>query len=254
MIASNRDNQQELVLLTDSPYDTPNPHRALLDPEGLCAVGGDLSVTRLLHLYRHGFFPWFSEPDPILWWHPKERCTLLPEQFYCAKSLKKTLKTKPWSFSVNAAFDRVIHHCAALRADKEGTWISKDIQTAYRKLHEMGFAHSIEIWHNNELIGGFYGIAMGKMFFGESMFSLQPNASKVALKLFCDLAKDCGITLIDCQVESDHLLSLGARCITREAFCAGLTQRIPTIKKNVTLIEMGQQHLKQPIFCQNTED
>ncbi|TYL47388.1 leucyl/phenylalanyl-tRNA--protein transferase [Marinomonas sp. IMCC 4694] len=248
MTPPNNAKQQELVWLTGSPYDTPDPDNALLDPEGLCAVGGDLSSTRLLHLYRNGFFPWYSDPDPILWWHPKERCTLLPEQFHCAKSLNKTVKNTPWTFSVNAAFERVIHHCAALRADKEGTWISKDIQAAYTQLHSMGFAHSIEIWREDELIGGFYGVAMGEVFFGESMFSLQPNASKVALKLFCDLAKDCGITLIDCQVESDHLLSLGARCVTREAFCTGLKQRISTIQKNVALIEIGQRQQKQPIF------
>ncbi|WP_369922442.1 leucyl/phenylalanyl-tRNA--protein transferase [Marinomonas polaris] len=247
MSASTNSEKHELILLSESPYDTPNPNKALDEPEGLSAIGGDLSSTRLLHLYSKGFFPWFSDPDPILWWHPEQRCTLNPDQFHISKSLKKAIKKDQWLFSVNQEFESVIGYCSALRADKEGTWISKDIKNAYTKLHKLGYAHSIEIWQKNKLVGGFYGIAMGNMFFGESMFSLIPNASKIALKTFCELTKDCGIELIDCQVESDHLLSLGAKKMPREDFCDVLEQLIPNIKKNSVLISIGKKPEKQPI-------
>uniref|UniRef100_A6W0D5 Leucyl/phenylalanyl-tRNA--protein transferase n=1 Tax=Marinomonas sp. (strain MWYL1) TaxID=400668 RepID=A6W0D5_MARMS len=247
MSASANNEKHELILLSESPYDTPNPNKALDDPEGLSAIGGDLSSTRLLHLYSKGFFPWFSDPDPILWWHPEQRCTLNPDHFHISKSLKKAIKKDQWLFSVNQEFESVIGYCSALRADKEGTWISTDIKNAYTKLHKLGYAHSIEIWHKNKLVGGFYGIAMGNMFFGESMFSLVPNASKIALKKFCELTKDCGIELIDCQVESDHLLSLGAKKMPRENFCDALEQLIPNIKKNSALINIGKKPEKQPI-------
>lgn len=244
---SQHNEQHELVLLTESPFDTPDPHKALEDPEGLSAVGGDLSTERLLHLYSKGFFPWFSDPDPILWWHPGERCTLVPSEFHASKSLKKALRNGNWSFTVNQDFETVIDHCAALRADKEGTWISNDIKQAYTQLHRLGYAHSIEIWQNNALVGGFYGVAMGNLFFGESMFSLQPNASKVALKVFCDLAQTCQIQLIDCQVESDHLLSLGAKNLSRAQFCDALDRLTPEPTKNLALIEIGEKQQKQPI-------
>jgi leucyl/phenylalanyl-tRNA---protein transferase len=255
MSTSATDDTQELILLTESPYDTPNPSKALRDPEGLSAIGGDLSVTRLIHLYSKGFFPWFSDPDPILWWHPEQRCVLRPEHFHLSKSLKKTFKKAAqttseqgqWFFSINHDFSSVIGYCSELRADKEGTWISKDIKKAYQKLHLLGYAHSIEIWQNNTLVGGFYGIAMGNMFFGESMFSLVPNASKIALKTFCQLAKQCHIDLIDCQVESKHLRSLGAELIPREQFSIRLGQLIPTTKINQELIQLGKKTQKQPI-------
>lgn len=248
--------QPELLLLSESPYDTPDPSRALHDPEGLSAVGGDLSSTRLIHLYQQGFFPWFSDPDPILWWHPSERCVLDPSQFHLSRSLQKAIKRGHWRFSINQAFSTVIGHCAGLRAEKEGTWISSDIIQAYTELHRLGYAHSIEIWHNSTpyaanatdtLVGGFYGIAIGQMFFGESMFSLMPNASKIALKVFCDLASQCNIQLIDCQVESEHLLSLGAELRPREAFCQQLRQHITTPHTNQTLIQLGQATDKQAV-------
>ena len=247
MLDSSVDEKHELILLSESPYDTPNPNKALQDPEGLSAVGGDLSSTRLIHLYSKGFFPWFSEPDPILWWHPKQRCVLRPEQFHTSTSLKKALKKNPWMFTVNQNFESVIGHCSALRADKEGTWISSDITNAYIELHKLGYAHSIEIWLDGKLAGGFYGVAMGKLFFGESMFSLQPNASKIALKTFCTLAKDCHIELIDCQVESDHLLSLGAELTPRKEFSTKLEQLITSTQKNLSLLSMGEKTHKQPI-------
>ncbi|QUX96685.1 leucyl/phenylalanyl-tRNA--protein transferase [Marinomonas sp. CT5] len=243
----NHNKKHELVLLAESPYDTPDPSKALEDPEGLSAIGGDLSSTRLVHLYSKGFFPWYSDPDPILWWHPEQRCTLNPADFHTSKSLLKAIKKEQWLFSVNQNFESVIDYCSALRADKEGTWISKDIKNAYVELHKLGYAHSIEVWLNGKLVGGFYGVAMGKIFFGESMFSLVSNASKVALKTFCELAKDCQIELIDCQVESDHLLSLGANKTPRDNFCHLLEQLIPQVEKNSFLINIGQKAAKLPV-------
>ena len=247
MQAPSEDNQPELILLTESPYDTPLPHKALQDPEGLSAIGGDLSSTRLIHLYSKGFFPWFSDPDPILWWHPEQRCVLPPKQFHFSKSLKKAIRKGNWQFSVNKAFETVIGHCSSLRADKEGTWISEDIKTAYSELHRLGYAHSIEIWQDDILVGGFYGVAMGRMFFGESMFSLAPNASKIALKTFCELAQKSGIELIDCQVESEHLLSLGAELMPRENFVTILQQLISNTHTNSELIKLGQKTEKWAI-------
>lgn len=247
MQAPSEDNQPELILLTESPYDTPLPHKALQDPEGLSAIGGDLSSTRLIHLYSKGFFPWFSDPDPILWWHPEQRCVLPPKQFHFSKSLRKAIKKDNWHFSVNKAFETVIGHCSSLRADKEGTWISEDIKTAYSELNRLGYAHSIEIWQDDILVGGFYGVAMGRMFFGESMFSLVPNASKIALKTFCELAQKCDIELIDCQVESEHLLSLGAELMPREKFVDVLQQFIPNTHINSELIKLGKKTEKWAI-------
>ena len=231
-------NETELVLLTESIYETPDPRKALDDPEGLSAVGGDLSSERLIHLYSEGFFPWYSEPDPILWWHPKKRCVLIPTHFHESRSLRKAHKKENWSFTINRDFSSVIEHCAQLRA-KEGTWISADIKYAYQTLHQLGYAHSIEARINNELVGGFYGVAIGQMFFGESMFSLHPNASKMALRNFCQIAPQCKIQLIDCQVESDHLLTLGAELMHRDTFITSLDNLIVTPNKNLLLTNSG---------------
>ncbi|MCV2401307.1 leucyl/phenylalanyl-tRNA--protein transferase [Marinomonas sp. C2222] len=248
MLSKQENDPVELAFLSESPYDTPNPAKALDDPEGLVAVGGDLSTTRLTHLYSHGFFPWFSKPDPILWWHPAQRCVLQPQELHISKSLKKSIKRSEWSFSINRDFSSVIDYCSDLRAEKEGTWISEEIKHAYIELHKLGYAHSIEIWQEEKLVGGFYGIAMGRIFFGESMFSLVPNASKVALKQFCELAIGCDIELIDCQVESEHLISLGAKLIPREYFIETLKQAIPTPNPNEKLISLGREGIKHDIL------
>ncbi|GAB3481401.1 leucyl/phenylalanyl-tRNA--protein transferase [Marinomonas epiphytica] len=245
-MSSPENNSPELLLLSESPYETPDPNKALADPDGLAAVGGDLSSERLIHLYSKGFFPWFSEPDPILWWHPSERCTLNPALFHQSRSLSKAIKKAPWCYSFNQAFDQVIEHCADLRKHQEGTWISPEIQQAYRHLHTQGYAHSIEIWLNDELVGGFYGVAIGKMFFGESMFSLKANASKVALSTFCRLAQSLDIALIDCQVESEHLMSLGAELTPRTKFIRLLEELTYPLEKNrklETLAQAGKQKL-----------
>lgn len=231
-------NENELILLTESIYETPTPSKALDDPEGLSAVGGDLSSERLIHLYSKGFFPWYSDPDPILWWHPRERCVLVPSHFHESRSLKKAQKKENWSFTINQDFHTVIEHCANLRSD-EGTWISNDIKQAYQTLHQLGYAHSIEARVDGRLVGGFYGVALGKVFFGESMFSLHPNASKMALRGFSKIAAQCHIELIDCQVESEHLLSLGAQLMPRDTFVKSLNKLIIEPNKNLTLLNLG---------------
>lgn len=243
--------EPELVLLSESPFDMPDANRALEDPEGLCAIGGDLSPERLIHLYQHGFFPWYSDPDPILWWHPGQRCTLIPNEFHASRSLNKSLRKQPWSITCNQVFEQVIGHCAQLREQKEGTWISSDIQNAYTKLHNLGYAHSIEVWLDQQLVGGFYGVAMGEVFFGESMFSLAPNASKIALKTLCELANQSNIRLIDCQVESEHMLSLGAKLMPRAKFIDKLDAHIPTPSKNTRLVDIAKQNEDLRVLVSN---
>lgn len=233
---------EELVLLSESPYDTPNPFKALSDPEGLSAVGGDLKPERLIHLYQHGFFPWYSDPDPILWWHPLERCTLVPEHFHASRSLKKCIRHGEWTWRINNNFLQTIKTCSELRAQNEGTWISDEIIEAYSNLNRMGYAFSVEVFLNQRLAGGFYGVAMGNMFFGESMFSLLPNGSKVALWQFCQMANKLGIELIDCQVESDHLLSLGAQMMSKETFVANLQKYVAKPTSNAQLNQLASQN------------
>lgn len=237
----------ELVLLTESIFDTPDPFKALPDPEGLSAIGGDLKPERLIHLYQHGFFPWYSDPDPILWWHPLERCTLSPSEFHESRSLKKALKKHDWSWKINANFPQAINICRELRANAEGTWISSDIINAYCALNQQGYAFSMEAFLDGELAGGFYGVAMGKIFFGESMFSLKDNGSKVALWQFCKLAPKLGIELIDCQVYSDHLTSLGAQMMSKASFVKALQELIPNPTRNDELIALADQESAIPI-------
>ena len=227
--------EKQLIILSDDIFELPEPLLALDDPDGLAAVGGGLESDRLIHLYQHGFFPWYSDPDPILWWHPALRCQLFPTDFHCSKSLKKHIKKFSGEVKVNQAFEEVINQCAQLRKEQEGTWISDDIMTAFVTLHKLGYAHSIEIWRDNNLIGGFYGIAMGRFFFGESMFSLEPNASKLALFSLCKHSNLLGIDQIDCQVESDHLMSLGAKLRPRIQFIKDLKELIPLPEKNESL-------------------
>ncbi|MFT2110178.1 leucyl/phenylalanyl-tRNA--protein transferase [Marinomonas sp. 2405UD68-3] len=210
---------KSITYLNESPFEIPFPENALDEPDGLCAMGGDLSKTRLINMYQHGFFPWYSEPDPILWWHPKERCALFPTDFHLSRSLKKHIKKQTWTVKVNTSFSDVIQACSDSRADKEGTWISNDIKNAYSALHRSGVAHSIEVWEGDLLIGGLYGVCLGRVFFGESMFSRKENASKTALYALCQHANAANIHLIDCQVESDHLITLGATLIPRIKFC-----------------------------------
>jgi len=204
--------------------DFPNPREALSEPNGLLAIGGDLSPVRLLNAYRHGIFPWFSPGDPILWWSPDPRTVLFPDEIIIHRSLRKTLKNHPFDIHVNRDFAGVLNACAAPRAHQSGTWITADMQQAYLRLHSMGYAHSIESWRDNALVGGLYGVKMGRVFFGESMFTRVSDASKAALVAMCQGALGSTPAVIDCQFSTDHLLSLGAKPIPREQFLALLTR------------------------------
>ncbi|MBY5991685.1 leucyl/phenylalanyl-tRNA--protein transferase [Ferrimonas balearica] len=202
----------------------PPAHQALEDPNGLLAIGGDLSQSRLLCAYRNGIFPWFNPGDPILWWSPDPRAVFDVSQMRPARSLKKAVRQGSWHFSVNQAFDEVITACAAPRADQEGTWIGPEMQQAYRDLHRSGHAHSIEVWDNDTLIGGLYGLAIGGVFCGESMFHRRSNASKAAFWALSEVLRGYGAALIDAQVPNDHLMRLGATLLERPAFLARLGQ------------------------------
>lgn len=202
----------------------PDPGQALANPPGLLAVGADLSPQRLLQAYRNGIFPWFSAGDPILWWSPDPRCVIVPDSFQPSRSLRQRLRQDGWRFSVDRAFADVIAACASPRAYADGTWISPDIQTGYIALHALGHAHSIEVWRNDELVGGLYGVAVGRMFCGESMFSRCTDASKLAFWALMQLGRHWQLPLIDCQLENSHLLSLGAGAISRHDYLQLLTQ------------------------------
>lgn len=195
----------------------PPAEEALDDPDGLLALGGDLSTERLILAYRNGIFPWYSDDQPILWWSPDPRCVLFPEEIHIARSLRRTLNSGHFTVTADRDFNSVIRLCADTRA--EGTWITDDMVHSYTQLHRQGVAHSIEVWNPaGKLVGGMYGLAIGRCFFGESMFSLETNASKVLMvHLACQLAL-WGYRIMDCQVESSHLLKMGARCIPRREF------------------------------------
>lgn len=196
----------------------PDPAQALDDPDGLVAVGGDLSPERILAAYQVGIFPWFNPGDPILWWSPNPRTVVFPEQLHISKSLRKTLRQKIYRVTFDHCFEAVMRACAAPRRDADGTWISEEIIAGYSKLHSRGVAHSVEVWQGDELVGGLYGMALGRVFFGESMFSRADNASKVGFAHLVRQLRQWNFQLIDCQVANEHLFSLGAIEIAREEF------------------------------------
>ncbi|MCZ4245908.1 leucyl/phenylalanyl-tRNA--protein transferase [Pedobacter punctiformis] len=203
-------------LLDDDPG-FPDP--ALAEEDGLLAVGGDLSLERLLIAYSHGIFPWFSEGEPILWYSPHERCVIYPGKIKISKSMTKILNNEQFKVTVNTAFEEVIKNCAnTVRKDQDGTWITDDMQKAYINLHKNGYAHSVEVWEKEKLVGGLYGIKVNRVFCGESMFSLVSNASKTALIYLSKL----NIDLIDCQLPNDHLMSMGAEMIDRKQYLSVL--------------------------------
>lgn len=194
------------------------PPVQLAEPDGLLAVGGDLSTERLLLAYRSGIFPWYDGPD-ILWWCPDPRFVLLPGELQVSKSMHQLLRRQTFHFTINQAFEAVISQCKTVsRKGQDGTWISNDVKKAYIRLHQLGYAHSAEAWFQGELVGGLYGIRIGRVFFGESMFSKASNASKYAFIRYVHHLKEQGTALIDCQVYTQHLESLGARMIDREEF------------------------------------
>jgi leucyl/phenylalanyl-tRNA--protein transferase len=196
-------------------------------PDGLLAAGGDLSPERLLLAYRSGIFPWFSEDEPPLWWSPDPRFVLFPENLYVSKSMQKVLRSGQFEFRINSDFTNVINNCAQVsRKGQPGTWITDDMVAAYTALHHAGYAVSAEAWQNGELVGGLYGVRLGKAFFGESMFSKVSNASKFAFIRWVQYLQAQEVALIDCQVHTDHLESLGATMIPREQFMLLLTQLV----------------------------
>lgn len=202
----------------------PALDRALAEPNGLIAVGGCLSPQRILNAYRGGIFPWFNPGEPILWWSPDPRLVLYPEQLKISRSLNKTLRKQPFEIRYDCAFAQVMQACADPRANQSGTWITNDMHHAYKRLYQQGIAHSFETWLEDELVGGLYGLAIGQVFFGESMFHRKTDASKVAFVHMVQQLTDWGYRLIDCQVSSDHLLTLGAEEIPRQKFISMLQQ------------------------------
>ncbi|AWI05331.1 leucyl/phenylalanyl-tRNA--protein transferase [Clostridium drakei] len=193
------------------------PDPSLAEEDGLLAAYGDLSTERLILAYSNGIFPWFSEDEPILWWSPDPRFVLYPKDIRISHSMKKVLKRNIYKVSFDTCFRDVISNCAGVRKES-GTWITNDMIEAYCKLHHMGYAHSVETWYENKLVGGLYGIIIGKCFFGESMFSTMDNASKTAMIILCKKLQDENFVIVDCQVYSKHLESLGAVNISREKF------------------------------------
>jgi len=203
--------------LSTYSYTFPNPRHA--SDEGLLAYGGDLSSSRLLTAYRNGIFPWYSEGDPILWWSPDPRLLLYPENFKVRKSFARVLRNGKFTVTFDRYFVEVISLCAVVpRAGQNGSWILPEIKEAYTRLYEEGFAHSVEVHRDGKLVGGLYGLAMGKAFFGESMFSLESDASKVAFKALSDVLAQRGYDFIDCQMKTDHMMGLGAQTVSRDIF------------------------------------
>jgi len=201
----------------DQSYNFPPISLALTEPNGLLAAGGDLSPSRIISAYEQGIFPWYSDDQPILWWSPNPRCIILPQDAHSSKSLKKHIRKTNPILTFDTCFEDVIHYCARTESD-DGTWITEEMESAYINLYKLGHAHSVEVWENNQLIGGLYGLAIGKCFFGESMFSRKPNSSKIAFTSLCEQLHKWGYTLVDCQVENPHLISLGASTVDREHF------------------------------------
>lgn len=207
-----------LTCLQRDSLSFPPLERALRDPNGLLAVGGDLSPERLTQAYRHGCFPWYQAGQPILWWSPDPRTVLFPHELHVSRSLRKVLRQERFQVSFDQDFSAVIQACAGPRDYADGTWITPEMKTAYQELHRRGIAHSVEVWQNGTLVGGLYGLAIGQLFFGESMFSHTDNASKVGFATLVKRLEQWGFVLIDCQMPTQHLQSLGARSIPRTEF------------------------------------
>lgn len=206
------------------PVETIFPDPGYAEPDGLLAVGGDLSPERLIEAYRLGIFPWYSQNEPLLWWSPAPRLILMPEEFHVPRRLARTIKKQPFIISADTSFSQVIQQCAETRIRSgEGTWITEDMKKAYIRLHELGLAHSIECRQSGALVGGLYGVCLDRVFFGESMFSLVSDASKIALAALVDQCANRGIRMIDCQMTTRHLLKFGAREVSRQEFSRMLT-------------------------------
>jgi len=213
------------VFLLSDKIEFPPPY--LASKAGLLAVGGDLSRDRLLLAYRMGIFPWYSDGEPLLWWSPDPRLVLYPEEIRISKTLKKIIKQDKFHLTIDTAFDQVINACAQIRIEKnEGTWIVQEMIDAYCRLHDAGFAHSVEAWYQGELAGGIYGVSLGKCFFGESMFSRISNASNITLVKLVEYLKTLSFDMLDCQITTEHLTRFGAREIQRDVFLKQLEQSL----------------------------
>ncbi|WP_250658282.1 leucyl/phenylalanyl-tRNA--protein transferase [Alkalimarinus coralli] len=201
-----------------SSLEFPDPSTALTDPDGLLAAGGDLSPSRIIKAYKKGIFPWFSDDQPILWWSPNPRCVIFPKKVHISRSLRKKLNKQSFTVTFDKDFPAVIQCCSDSRSEEAGTWITEDMLEAYIALHQRGVAHSVEVWQEGQLIGGLYGLSIGRCFFGESMFSYATDASKIAFVYLCKQLDSWGYSIIDCQVQNPHLLTLGAETIQRTEF------------------------------------
>ena len=217
----------QLTWLDASSTDFPPARRALKSPNGLLAAGGDLSPARLLSAYRNGIFPWYEAGQPILWWCPDPRTILAPSELHISRSMRKVMRQTSFSVTLDQDFPAVMAACAAPRGDTDATWITPAMQAAYTRMHHQGHAHSVEVWEAGELVGGLYGLALGRVFFGESMFSIRTNASKIAFITLAEHLSECDFVLIDCQMPTDHLFSLGARSMSRADFLQQLAQFCP---------------------------
>ena len=216
------------VLVPGDPF--PPTNSALKDPDGLLAIGGDLSVNTLMRAYRSGIFPWFTRDQPILWWSPDPRLILFPKNFKISRSLQKTLRKNTYQVTTNQSFLSVIEKCGPKRHSDCESWITEEMIVAYTKLFELGIAKSVETWLNGELVGGLYGLSIGHVFFGESMFSIAPDACNAALATYIDILLSGNVSVIGCQVYSAHLSSLGAENVDRQTFERMLSELIPSTK------------------------
>lgn len=228
------------------PLDT-----ALREPNGLLAAGGDLSPRRLLEAYRRGIFPWFSEGDPILWWSPDPRMVLVPAEIRITRSLAKTLRNKPYEVRYDTVFEEVVRACAAPREGEPGTWITPEMRAAYVRLHRLGYAHSVETWIDGALAGGLYGVAIGRMFYGESMFARARDASKIALAHLAQRLQAAEFGLIDCQMRTDHLASLGARELPRARFSRRVGELVDYAGRPGPWTDWGSAATQMPETCRN---
>lgn len=213
-------------LRDDDPETFPDPAHALRDPNGLIAYGGDLSPERLRAAYSQGIFPWYSQGDPLLWWSPDPRCVFATDGVHVSRRLQRTLKASPWTLSLDRDFARVMRECAAPRAGEPGTWITEDMFIAYTRLHELGFAHSLEVWSGEALVGGIYGVSIGRAFSAESMFSRANDGSKFALLALCHALHGWGFPLLDAQVPNPHLQRMGAIMLSREDYLRRLRKLV----------------------------
>lgn len=226
----------------------PPVHLAMRDPNGLLAIGGDLSEQRLLRAYAQGVFPWFNPDEPILWWCPDPRAVLLPADLHVSHTLRKSLRRENYAVTLDRAFIDVLEACSAQRSKSNGTWLGGDMKRAYFDLHLSGYAHSVEVWREGKLIGGLYGVALGRVFFGESMFTRATDGSKIGLYWLCEQLKAWNYEMIDCQISSAHLLSMGAREMPREDFLRHLRPTVnragyPGLWRFESGVPMGRQHL-----------